>query len=93
MEERAKAFTERDKRQPDWVFVSVLRIAQAQQVRIAIGEISPPTLRNYIKAVKLFCEMNAIGMIAGYQKHLLFRLVQGSLTSTSFIFCRPAPFY
>ena len=28
MEERAKAFTERGKKEPDWVFVSVMRFAQ-----------------------------------------------------------------
>lgn len=60
IEERAKTFTERGKRQPDWVFVSVLRFANAQKERVARGEISPATLRNYIKAVKLFCEMNDI---------------------------------
>jgi hypothetical protein len=60
MEERAKTFTERGKRQPDWVFVSVLRFAQAQKERVVNGEISPATLGNYIKAIKLFCEMNDI---------------------------------
>jgi hypothetical protein len=58
MEERAKAFIERCERQPDWVFQSILRFAQAQKERVVNGEISPATLRNYIKAVKLFCEMN-----------------------------------
>jgi hypothetical protein len=52
MEGRAKAFTERGKRQPDWVFQNVLHFAQAQKERVANGEISPATLRNYIKAVK-----------------------------------------
>jgi hypothetical protein len=60
MEERAKTFTERGKRQPDWVFLSILRFAEAQKGRVENGEISPATLRNYIKAVKLFCEMNDI---------------------------------
>jgi hypothetical protein len=60
MEERAKSFTERGKTQPDWVFVSVLRFVQAQKERVANEEISPATLRNCIKAVKLFCEMNDI---------------------------------
>jgi hypothetical protein len=58
MEERAKAFIERCERQPDWVFQSILRFAQAQKERVVNGEISPATLRKYIKAVKLFCEMN-----------------------------------
>ena len=31
MEERAKAFTERGKKEPEWVFVTVLRFAQAER--------------------------------------------------------------
>jgi hypothetical protein len=60
IEECAKTFTESGKRQPGWVFVSVLPFAQAQKERIANGETNPATLRNYVKAVKLFCEMNDI---------------------------------
>jgi hypothetical protein len=62
IEDRAKAFTERGKKEPDWVFLSVMRFAQAQKERVTNGEISPATLRNYIKAVKLFCEMNDISI-------------------------------
>jgi hypothetical protein len=35
-------------------------IAQAQKERVTNGDISTATLRNYIKAIKLFCEMNDI---------------------------------
>ncbi len=63
MEEHAETFTERGRRQPDWVFQSVLRFAQAQKERVANGEISPGTLRNYIKAIKLFCEMNDLVIV------------------------------
>jgi hypothetical protein len=42
------------------VFLSVLRFAHAQKERVTNGEISPATLRNYIKAIKLFREMNDI---------------------------------
>jgi hypothetical protein len=44
MEERAKTFAERGRRQPDWVFQSVLLFAQAQKERVANGEISPHDL-------------------------------------------------
>jgi hypothetical protein len=60
IEERAKAFTVMGKKEPNWVFLTVLRFAQAQKERVEKGEISPATVRNYIKAVKLFCEMNDI---------------------------------
>ena len=33
MHERAKTFTEKGKRKPDWVFLSVLGFAQAQKAR------------------------------------------------------------
>ena len=49
MEECAKGITERGRRQPDWIFVSVLRFAQTQKERVEKGEISPATLGNYIK--------------------------------------------
>jgi hypothetical protein len=63
MEERATVFAEKGKKDSDWVFVSVLRFAQSQKVRIESGQISPATLRNYIKAIKLFCEMNDISIV------------------------------
>jgi hypothetical protein len=44
MEERAKTFTERSRREPDWVFLNVMRFANAQKERIARGEITPATL-------------------------------------------------
>jgi hypothetical protein len=62
IEECAKTFTESGKKDPEWIFPSVLRFARAQKERVVNGEISPATLRNYIKAVKLFCEMNDIAV-------------------------------
>jgi hypothetical protein len=35
-------------------------ICTGSEKRVGNGEISPATLINYIKAVKLFCEMNDI---------------------------------
>jgi hypothetical protein len=46
MEERAKAFTERGNKEPDWLLVSILRFAQAQKERVENREISPAILRN-----------------------------------------------
>jgi len=37
-----------------------VRLAQTQEERVEKGEISPATLRNYVKAFKMFCEMNDI---------------------------------
>jgi hypothetical protein len=43
-----------------WVFVNALRFAQAQKKGRKWRDKASATLRNYIKAVKLFCEMNDI---------------------------------
>lgn len=37
-----------------------MRLAQTQEEKVQNGEISPATLRNYIKAVKISREMNDI---------------------------------
>jgi hypothetical protein len=60
MRDCTKEFTQRGRKDPDWVFVAVLRFAQAQKERVEKGEISPVTIRNYLKAVKLFCEKSDI---------------------------------
>jgi hypothetical protein len=36
MEDCAKAFTERGRKDPDWVFVTVLRFAQTQKERVVM---------------------------------------------------------
>jgi hypothetical protein len=40
--------------------VTVVRLAQTQEERVENGEISPAMARNYVKAIKMFCEMNDI---------------------------------
>ena len=62
MKDCVKNFTERGRKESDWVFVTVVRLAQTQEERVENGEISPPKLRNYVKAVKMFCEMNDIAI-------------------------------
>jgi len=43
-----------------WVLNNVLRFLQIYKDRIDRKEISGATLRNYVKSIKLFCEMNDI---------------------------------
>jgi hypothetical protein len=43
-----------------WFLNNVLRFLQAQKERVERKEITGATLRNYVKAIKLFCEMNDI---------------------------------
>jgi hypothetical protein len=51
-----------DLAQLNWVFLIILRFAETQKERVEKGEINPATLRNYIKAIKLFCEINDIAI-------------------------------
>ena len=55
MEDCVKNFTKRGRKESDWVFVTVVRLAQTQEERVENREISPATLRNHVKAVKMFC--------------------------------------
>jgi hypothetical protein len=41
-------------------FLNNVRFLQAQKDRVEQKEITGATLRNYVKAIKLFCEMNDI---------------------------------
>ena len=54
MGERAKTFTERGKRQPDWVFLSVLRFAHAQTERV-----------EKITRIFMICRCFARGSVSG----------------------------
>jgi integrase len=60
IEQRAQAFADKAKKESGWVFASIFRFTQAEKERVEKGEISPATLANYIKAIKLFCEMNDV---------------------------------
>lgn len=62
IEERANAFTEKAKDKPDWLLSNLFGFAQIQKERVEKGELSPATVGNYIKAIKLFCEMNDIAV-------------------------------
>ncbi len=42
---------------PKWAFSKILEFLQFQKERVENEEISPATLRNFVKAIKLFCEM------------------------------------
>jgi hypothetical protein len=55
----------------------VLHFAQAQKERVEKREISHTSLRNYIKAIKLFCEMNDI--VVPWRKIIVGCQQQGGL--------------
>jgi hypothetical protein len=57
MEVRCNHFANRAKAEPNWVFSKVIEFLQFQKERVENKEISSATLRNFVKAIKLFCEM------------------------------------
>ena len=60
IEERCRSFAEIAKKDNKLVLNNILRFLQLYKDRVERKEISGATLRNYVKTIKLFCEMNEI---------------------------------
>jgi hypothetical protein len=60
MEERCNLFAVKGRRDQNWVFSSIVKFLQYQKERVEREEITGATLRNFVKAIKLFCEMSDI---------------------------------
>jgi integrase len=60
MEERCNLFAANGMKDPKWAFQCIVRFLQFQRERVEQGEITGATLRNYVKSIKLFCEMTDI---------------------------------
>src|SRR5690242_12157989 len=57
LEERAEKFATCGKKDSQWAFQNILRFIHSQKKRVEQKEITSATVRNYVKAIKLFCEM------------------------------------
>lgn len=57
MKERCNKFASKGLRDPTWAFHCIVRFMQFQRERVDREEITASTLRNFVKAIKLFCEM------------------------------------
>jgi hypothetical protein len=57
VQERSRAFAKMGKDDSIWALNSVLKFVQFQKDRVDKKEISGATVRNYVKSIKLFCEM------------------------------------
>jgi hypothetical protein len=57
LEDRARAFAQRGKDDSNWTLNNILRFVQYQKDRVDKKEITGATVRNYVKSIKLFCEM------------------------------------
>jgi hypothetical protein len=57
IQEKSRAFVEMTRRDSNWTFNSILRFVQFQNDRVLKKEITSATVRNYVKSIKLLCEM------------------------------------
>jgi hypothetical protein len=57
LEGRARAFAKKGKEDNIWALNNILKFVQFQKDRVDKKEITGATLRNYVKSIKLFCEM------------------------------------
>jgi hypothetical protein len=60
MKERCNLFAAKGKKDPNWAFSFIVRFLQFQKERVDREEITGATLRNFVKAIKLLCEMSDI---------------------------------
>ncbi|HLN35646.1 MAG TPA: hypothetical protein VK250_10270 [Nitrososphaeraceae archaeon] len=60
IEERCNYFARKGTKDPNWAFNCVVKFWQYQEERVVKEEITGATLRNFVKAIKLFCEMSDI---------------------------------
>jgi len=57
LEGRARAFAKKGREDSIWALNNILKFVQFQKDRVDQKEITGATLRNYVKSIKLFCEM------------------------------------
>ena len=62
LEERCLYFVNNGRNNINWVFTNILKFVLFYKERIDKKEISGATLINYLKAIKLFCEMSDISI-------------------------------
>jgi hypothetical protein len=60
VEERCRVFVQNARKDNGWAFRNVITFLQVQKDRVDRKEITGSTVRNYVKAIKLFTEMNDI---------------------------------
>ena len=53
----SRTFVEMARKDSNWTFNSILRFVQFQNDRVLKKEITSATVRNYVKSIKLLCEM------------------------------------
>jgi hypothetical protein len=62
VKERCNEFASKGLKDPSWAFHCIIKFMQFQRERVEREEITSSTLRNFVKAIKLFCEMSDIAV-------------------------------
>jgi hypothetical protein len=62
LEDKSRAFAEKGGNDNIWAFNSLLRFIQLLKERVDRKEITSGTIRNYVKSIKLFCQMADISI-------------------------------
>lgn len=57
LEDKARMFAKKSKSDFNWAFANLLKFIQFEKDRVDEKEITGATVRNYVKSIKLFCEM------------------------------------
>jgi hypothetical protein len=60
--DRCNFFAREGSTRPDWALSCIIRFLQFHKQRVENKEITAATLRNYVKSIKLFCEMSDISL-------------------------------
>jgi len=60
MDKRCNTFAYRGKNDSNWAFCNILKFLHFQKERVEKKEITASTLRNYVKTIKMFCEVTDI---------------------------------
>jgi hypothetical protein len=62
LEDKSRAFAEKGRNDNTWAFNSILKFIQLLKERVDRKEITSGIIRNYVKSIKLFCQMADISI-------------------------------
>ena len=62
LKERCNIFVHKGMDDPNWAFNNIIRFLHYQKERVEQKEITAGTLRNYVKTLKMFCEITDIAI-------------------------------
>ena len=62
LEDKARNFAEKGTKDTIWAFNNILGFMHSLKERVVRKEITAGTIRNYVKSIKLFCQMADISI-------------------------------